>query len=304
MAYKPEEVIFCPTGECNLHCRHCTVTRTQEKLSTKYALRFLRDCKDNGIERVGFSGGEPFLAPAFLIRVCAAAVEHDMFFDRLMTNAVWFRNDRELKSTLTELHEAGFDGTFGVSVDAFHKQDLRKVADFIRTAIRLWERDECVQIVSVSGASDQETAVKLQTLDGFLGKKLSRAVIALSSAATDSCLIDPWSADRWFEDDFCRGPGQVFYVFPDGRVSVCCGYANENEDLIIGSIRKDGVRRLLKNASERPFIRAVYEKGLGEVRKCLEDKGVKFPGITADHCCFCWYLLNKISRETLDSCLD
>ena len=75
------------------------------------------------------------------------------------------------------------------------------------------------------------------------------------SAAADE---NAWTAPEWFEDDFCRGPGNVFYVHPDGRIAVCCGFANENPQLIIGDIRKDDYRSLMRRASQSPFVRACY----------------------------------------------
>ncbi|MCP4371608.1 MAG: hypothetical protein GY797_26325 [Deltaproteobacteria bacterium] len=47
--FKPEEIIFAPTTQCNLSCAHCSVKRDTRKLSTKYAIRFL----DEIISRFG-----------------------------------------------------------------------------------------------------------------------------------------------------------------------------------------------------------------------------------------------------------
>jgi radical SAM protein with 4Fe4S-binding SPASM domain len=98
-----------------------------------------------------------------------------------------------------------------------------------------------------------------------------------------------WGASAWFEDDFCRGPGNVFYVHPDGRVAVCCGFANENPQLVIGNIRKDDYRSLMRRASQNAFVRACYEAGLGATRERLEAAERRFPGKTGDPCFFCDY---------------
>jgi hypothetical protein len=98
-----------------------------------------------------------------------------------------------------------------------------------------------------------------------------------------------WTAAEWFEDDFCRGPGNVFYVHPDGRIAVCCGFANENPQLIIGDVRRDDYRSLMRHASASPFVRACYSTGLATTRSRLEARGHRFPGKTADPCFFCDY---------------
>ena len=45
-----------------------------------------------------------------------------------------------------------------------------------------------------------------------------------------------WQAKRWFKDDYCEGPGNIFYVHSDGNIAPCCGFANENPQLFIGKI--------------------------------------------------------------------
>ena len=101
-----------------------------------------------------------------------------------------------------------------------------------------------------------------------------------------------WNADAWFIDDFCAGPGNVFYVHPDGSVAVCCGFANENPDLVIGSVT-DSYATLMKAAGTSPKVCDCYETGLANIRKQLEAKGVRFPGKTDDICFFCDYIFRN-----------
>ncbi|MDD5135938.1 MAG: metallo cofactor biosynthesis protein, conjectural, partial [Candidatus Omnitrophica bacterium] len=66
MPFHPEEILFSPTTVCNLTCPHCDLRRSKEVLSLPDAKRFLIGCKKKGIDRLGFTGGEPFLAREFL----------------------------------------------------------------------------------------------------------------------------------------------------------------------------------------------------------------------------------------------
>ncbi len=110
--FEPTQIIFAPTTRCNLECSHCRVTRTDDELSVEDAVRLLESCVTHGVDRIGFSGGEPFLRAEFLLEVCKAAVEQGMYFDRIMTNGVWFADEVELREKLQPLFDAGFDGTF------------------------------------------------------------------------------------------------------------------------------------------------------------------------------------------------
>jgi len=315
--FKPEEIIFAPTAECNLACPHCRVTRIPDRLEAGAAIDFLKSCRPHGIERVGFSGGEPFLRPDFLCDISREAVALDMLFGRLMTNGVWFESPEQLQRTLTDLRQAGFDGKFGVSIDSYHDPDLRDLALFFQTVFSVWERRDVCEIISVIPPGGAEPRESLETLAERLGGRLviedgipfsivNEAFLNPGEGPADpadALVIDivrvpysapaeenAWTSETWFDDDFCRGPGNVFYVHPDGSVAVCCGFANENGGLIIGRIPGDGYRQLMRRASASPVVRACFETGLATVRDLLEAQGSTFPGKTEDRCFFCDYL--------------
>jgi hypothetical protein len=238
-----------------------------------------------------------------------------MSFGRIMTNGVWFRKNSALKGVLQKLHSSGYDGDICVSVDAFHAQPIKKLAMFIRTAVEIWNRPDQVSVAYVAGAAEAATKEKLVRLSKALGGRLvglgtrhcrikgggffMKAIrINLAPVGKASRLKDPWDG-KWFREDFCRGPGNVFYVLPDGRVKPCCGYATERDGLTIGNIMRDPARDILKNAHANRFVRAVFGSGLSAVRRRLERSGVVFPGKTSSHCYFCDYLFKEIPNEVL-----
>jgi MoaA/NifB/PqqE/SkfB family radical SAM enzyme len=297
------------------------VTENKRNLSHRLAAEFLADCANHGIKKVGFTGGEPFLAIDFLRAVTRRAVHQDMRFSRIMTNGVWYRDKNHLKRSLAGLRRAGYDGDIGLSFDAFHRQDVKKTGFFIKEAIAAWNRPDIISLITVRDAKDNETKNKLVQLSRVLNlriKKLSgnRTVLAgagcfIKIAAIGLSFINKaadlgagWNNRRWFADDFCRGPGNVFFVSSNGDVSPCCGYANELAALKIGNIAVDGVKDLLRNARRNRFVRAVFSFGLGTIRKRLEIAGVVFPGKAGNHCFFCYYILTKVPPDILKKCLD
>jgi len=319
LGFKPEEVLFAPTTQCNLVCRHCGVKRSGRTLPGDAAARFLASCRRLGVQRVGFTGGEPFLAAEFLYSLTRHAVRSGMLFDRVMTNGVWWSSEDDLKAALVRLFNAGFDGSLSVSVDAFHAQDLRKVARFIGLAILIWRRPDIISIACVSGAEDGRTKEMLKALAARLEARLTgfgtthpsirgRSIfikvmkIALSSAGKTEKLKDPWEGS-WFKDDYCRGPGNVFYVLPDGDVKPCCGYANDAKELTIGNIKRDSPGAIMKNFRNNRLVATIFSSGLGSIRRRLERAGFVFPGKTGDHCYFCDYILRKAPRKLLSASL-
>lgn len=330
--YNPKEVIFAPTAQCNLACAHCRVDRTKglggTKLTAGKAITFLRDCAAQGIERVGFSGGEPFLEPDFLYSVCAEAVDLDLYFDRLMTNGDWYQDEERLRLALERLYDSGFDGTIGLSLDRWHGQDPLRTALFIGAVIEAAGRADALEIDCAldpdgsypvdlfSAVAERLTLlrcgfedVKLILEDGIpaaiedityrtnadkgmddgSGLRITVTGIPLSRGADDPAA---WKAEAWFKDDWCAGPGNVLYVHADGSVAACCGFANERPELGLGTV-EDPVENLIEKGMSHPFPRLCYQTGLSAYRESLEAQGIRFPGKTDDMCFFCDWLCSQ-----------
>lgn len=316
-----EEIIFAPTSHCSLACAHCRVSRTYTgTLEAGAAVKLLQSAAAAGVERVGFSGGEPFLAPEFLETVCAAAVENNLMFGRLMTNGLWWKDEQDLRNTLNRIADAGFDGTIGLSADAWHGGSAEQYAVFLQAVFAAFDRRDCTDITGVLGPKDtDEKAFSLPELykdiAAALGGVLTRGRTSaewLITGGRESMRsggplwvplhITPyshgaqenaWGAEEWFTDDYCAGPGNVLFVHPDGRVAPCCGYANERDELILGSIYEDGFDTMVTRARSLPLPMAAFETGLGAYRETLSKEGVVFPGKTGDICFFCDWLCEK-----------
>ena len=310
--FNPDEIIFAATSLCNLHCPHCFVDRKNCSLKTEDAVSFLkseRESQISSIEKIGFSGGEPFLTMDFLCGVIKYAVGESFLFDRIMTNGDWWKSAGELRTALQKIYDAGYDGKIGLSYDAFHAQSEERIAAFIQTA---WEifGDGSVEIQSVVGGGAANLSEKLKSLAAAMNlsyeeniSKSGRGIAFLSDGehhlgvdmqtesyqSTDS---RAFKSKKWFREDFCEGAGQVLFVHPTGDIAPCCGFANENAELFIGKIT-DSFDSVMENASKNRMIKICYEEGLSRQIKILK-KQKKIPaGKTDDSCTFCdWVCRN------------
>lgn len=311
--FRPKEILFSPTTNCNLRCAHCDIEQRPEILNKRAAIKFLAASFRHGIKRVGFTGGEPFLALDLMCAISKEAAGRGMLFGRIMTNGGWFRTDKELVLALYRLFRAGYDGDLCLSVDAFHRQDIKKCASFVRTAAAVWRRHDIVSIAAVKGAKEVQTRRRLARLARLLRGRLiivngkPAAIknesffikifhIDLSPIGKAAGLKKAWNG-KWFRDDLCKGPGNVFFVLPDGTVKPCCGYAADADILTIGSIGRDSPKQLIRNARKNRFIASVFSSGLHPMRKRLESRGVKFPGRTTNHCFFCGYITHHVPQS-------
>ena len=129
--------------------------RHASNLDVGVALRFLEDARAYGIGILGFTGGEPFLYPEFLHTLCRRAADLGFRFDKIVTNGVWFKDERHLVKVLRSLRRAGYTGKLGLSVDKFHGSHTRDFALFCRTARAVFGRDNILSLSYASRRPDQ-----------------------------------------------------------------------------------------------------------------------------------------------------
>lgn len=109
--FRPDYLSFAGTYQCNLSCPHCCVPiEWPDRLDIPTALRFLDDSHREEIRTLGFTGGEPFLYPEFVLALTRRAAELGFRFDKIMTNGVWFETDAQLHDVLARLKDCGFTG--------------------------------------------------------------------------------------------------------------------------------------------------------------------------------------------------
>ncbi|MDY3558347.1 radical SAM protein [Gemmata sp. JC673] len=310
--FRPNYLSFAGTYQCNLACPHCCVPiEWTDRLDIPTALRFLEQAHEAGIGTLGFTGGEPFLYPAFLNALTARAAELGFKFDKLMTNGVWHADAAHAERVLTALRDAGFSGKIGLSVDKFHGMDIGKLAEFCRVTRGVFARDT---VLSLSYASrDPHKGLEpirrlAAALDGVVewSKLLGRYLVVSDDLTMTACWNhlatveraedlpgDPWDG-TWFEEDYCEGPGQALIVNPKGEVKPCCGFASDLDQLTIGNIYTDSVEEIIRSARAHPVVGTIFRDGLSAIRdEILQRDPNALPGATTNHCYFCWFALTR-----------
>jgi organic radical activating enzyme len=309
--FRPNYLSFSGTYQCNLTCPHCCVPiEWADRLPIPVALRFLEQAADYGIDVLGFTGGEPFLYPEFVVALTRRAAELGFRFDKVMTNGVWFENEAQLESVLTELRDAGYSGKIGLSVDKFHGKHLAELVTFCRATRRIFGRDNILSLSYASPSPKQglapvhELAKQLDAvvewsdmLQRFLlvGPEFTMTLNWNHLAAVERAekLPSNWDGE-WFEEDYCEGPGQALIVTPKGDVKPCCGFASDLEQLTIGNIHADTLVQIVERARNHPYVGKVFREGLLAIRdEILERDPDALPGATSNHCFFCWYVLTR-----------
>jgi organic radical activating enzyme len=309
--FRPNYLSFSGTYQCNLTCPHCCVPiEWPDHLPIPAAVRFLEQAAEFGIDVIGFTGGEPFLYPEFVLVVSRRAAELDYRFDKVMTNGVWFDDEPQLESIMTELRDAGYSGKIGLSIDKFHGKTGEKLVAFCRTVRRIFDRDNVLSLSYASPAPDrglQPIRDLARRLDAVVEwSELLRRYLLVSPEFTMTLnwnhlaaveraenLPSNWDGE-WFEEDYCEGPGQALIVTPRGEVKPCCGFASDLDQLTIGNIHHDTLDQIVEKARNHPYVGKVFREGLLTIRdEILARNPNSLPGATSNHCFFCWYALTR-----------
>lgn len=319
--FNPKEIIFAVTDKCNLHCKHCYVKRFNNDLNAKEAINFLKTCLNSEVNTIGFSGGEPFLNLNFIEEVCKYAVKNDFMFDRLMTNGDWWNNKEQLVDSLQKLYLSGFDGKIGLSWDSFHNQKTSRIEKFCREIYRIWNNYSMIEIQSVVNINKEEQKIfnkKIEELANKLNCKIIKKISLKSHCGiiileNNQIFIKinaipqtfeysnklAWQSKKWFKEDFCNGPGQVLYIHPNGNIAPCCGFSNEDNNLLIGNIKQD-FTSILTQAKQNKMVNICYISGLEKKKNELKKAKINFPGKTDDNCTFCKYICEHLSIQSVE----
>jgi hypothetical protein len=309
--FRPNYLSFAATYQCTLSCPHCCVPiEWTDRLAIGVAVRFLEDAHRYGIDLLGFTGGEPFLYPEFLVAVTRRAAELGFRFDKIVTNGVWYKDRRHLRATLRALARAGYTGKVGLGVDKFHGVHTPRLAEFCREARQAFGRDNVLSLAYASRRPDaglepvhalaRELGAVVEWSD-LLGRYLLVAPDLtmtlnwnhLAPVERAERLDGGWDG-RWFAEDYCEGPGQALIVNPRGEVKPCCGFASDLDQLTIGNVHTDTVAQVVRRARRHPYVGKVFREGLTAIRdEILARDPAALPGATSNHCYFCWHVLTR-----------
>jgi organic radical activating enzyme len=309
--FRPNYLSFAGTYQCNLTCAHCCVPiEWTDRLDIPTALRFLEDAHAHGIELLGFTGGEPFLYPEFVIALTRRAAQLGFRFDKIVTNGVWFTDEPRLRAILGDLKDAGFSGKIGLGVDKFHGIRTADLVTFCKTARAVFERDTILSLAYASRdphAGLEPVHQLAEALDAVVewSDLLHRYLLVsrdltmtlnwnrLAAVERAEKLGADWDG-AWFEEDYCEGPGQALIVNPRGDVKPCCGFASDLDQLTIGNIHRDSVEEVIRQGREHPYVGKVFRLGLTAIRaEILARDPNALPGQTSNHCFFCWHVLTR-----------
>ncbi len=159
------------TRNCVLNCKHCSAAdkREGEELSEAEIKNIISDSVQMGLQKVGFTGGEPFLEYEKLINLIAFSSELNMKDIHIHTNGTQIKSNQvcELEKyhpkisisflgSNAETHDrfTGLPGSFNSTLDSFKMLSgttLNPTAYFVPIKSNFMELNDLVKIILNSG---------------------------------------------------------------------------------------------------------------------------------------------------------
>ena len=291
------------TNRCNLACAHCLRTRDDQCLDPDLFRDVVKQARDLGYERIGFTGGEFCLHPQYheLVR---AAVDAGMVFT-VVTNGVlagryldlldehgpaFIRVTVSIDGPDAGVHDAiRGAGTFAKAVAAVKAFKARGGPD-VHVNFCLTRRN-VAEVAAMAGLAREIGVDRMNFLAAIPWDGDDEVCLSdLEKTQALEALDEAWEAlghePRVQVNTSLYGPHKARFcpsldlesleVNPRGELVLCCDLVGETG--ILGSLQERGLRELEAEA------RGVAEE-LVAYRRDLLARGVAFEGM--DTCVFC-----------------
>lgn len=257
------------TWSCDIRCSHCCQDHTRVDLSYETAIKAIDGYRRAGVlDRVGFTGGEPFTRYDLMLRLAKHALTLGLP-SGVVTNGRWALDQTIAFQRLSELQTAGID-TIVVSFDSFHEEfvPIGRVEGLLKVARSLGLATFVYASYS-SGRQLSRTKIIVEQLSKIEGVDIQyRDVVPVGFGA----MIPIGLASKSYREVDKRCPIQGnFTIWPDGRVFPCCS-AGTHENLCIGDLKADAIEKTINRKISWGILKSIHTSGLDEVVLQLPEK--------------------------------
>lgn len=266
-----EVVGLAPSWQCDARCRHCFLpsdARTNSSSPNQQLFLKLLQSIPSEIQHIEITGGEPLIHPAFLIAVIKEASALGLTTS-IVTNGLWARDRKQLKTTISRLAQAGLGG-IAISIDSYHRP---QVSDAVLLDFLIEAKNAGI-IVRIKGCG-KTSAPRL--------KHYARSGLLIESVwSTDNFSMEnigtAQQLDRDIVNRVCESGcwlATLPLVLPDGRVIACCSARMleiNNNVLFLGNVKEVSLGKILVRARHNLLLGAVVGFGPVGMAKIIKKK--------------------------------
>jgi hypothetical protein len=257
------------TRRCNMACAHCSVessSKIRQQPSEEELVNIVTQAADAGVKAILFTGGEPMLREAILVRLMSLATRYGIA-SGMTSNGFWGKTLPQARRTLATLKKAGLR-FFTLSYDRYHAefQGPEPAKNVLRAAEEL-RIPMNVNVTRVANDSDMGTL--LAPFDESRHAKIRFYDVQSVGRAKDL----PEETLRGKVEGRCFAL-QIPAITDDGRMTACNGpsyFLPPSSSLALGSLKDSSVADLLKKHRDDPILQTVRLFGPGRLREELSQ---------------------------------
>ncbi len=267
MAIAPAELIFNVTYRCPLKCSHCCFSSDMEQsghLDGTAMLRLVDGAALEGIERINFIGGDPFLHADLMERALRQARAHGIG-GSATTSAYWAPTPERARAILEPLVDAGL-GRIIIYYDDMHADflKLKHVVNGYKAARALGIEVHIAVVIAPDSRIDAAYMHDALGAGQDPGLTIYETAINSTGRAVEAADEDAQAARRQAKQVY-RGPClsalRHFSVTPEGRVLACCGVLPFHEEMVVGDVNKDGLGDAVRRAYDDAILKWIAFEG-------------------------------------------
>ena len=222
------------TYQCNFECDHCFVwgsPKQQGVMTGAMIGEILAQAQElDGLRRLYFEGGEPFLYYSLMLQGVKEAAAHGLQVG-LVTNTYWAVSAEDARACLRPL--AGLVEGLSISSDLYHGEEMFSAA-------ARWALEAAEELGIAAGVIQiaQPEALDAAAARGTLPQGLSALMYRGRAAArlAERAQLHPWDSFTACPHENLADPGRV-HVDPFGYVHLCQG-------LVLGNLREQPLGEL------------------------------------------------------------
>lgn len=298
---KPYTLVIRTTERCNVGCYHCSISATPKgfDLPLETGLQAIRDAKNNGLNRVHFSGGEPLLYDN-LPDLINLTKELGMFTD--ITSSTFTKTGEDTLQLLENLHKGGLECIM-LSFDEPHSQKVT-IEQFTQFTKRSQDLGMYVCIFVTEGGNTLFKADELK--EAFVKAnvdidKIEMVVAQYQYQGRGEKFIHFAGENK--EEHYCRcgyvmaGPT----LNPDGQVFLCPMSRFQTKNFVVGKYPNESLETILDRMENSPIYRYLAKYG---PQQSLRNLGFEKNEVPNDMCRACEKYLTKLEEEEYQNNLN
>lgn len=248
--------------KCNARCAHCLWGDRLDdgaRMTDEEVRGYIdQGAALEGVNVVGFSGGEPFIFRRTMKEGMRHAWTQYGLPSGVSTNGYWGLTRERARAALAELQEVGLR-QIQVSVDDFHLKDipLERPTNVLHAALELGL--DCYLSVTMTRRT-RGKAYYLREMGLEEGPRLRVSVAAVTPTGYAASRIpdEDFSVRAGVPSNFCSILKHL-NILPDGAVHVCCGAPFHAKELWVGNARTESLASITERVKDDALFLALRD---------------------------------------------